>query len=617
MFTLLGIVSAVNYVYRQNTESTIHNELVVAERVFLRLLQERGVRLIQLANALVGDFAFKRVMATQDIPTISSALKNLSDRVRADVAYLVSTGYEVIALDSDSPETGQVFFAADLIERAEELGGATRLMVIDKTVYQLIVVPVLAPRPIAWLCIGFAIDENVLFQLKQLTRIEISLLSEQNAIVRLHASTLEEAGENFQTHYKTNPDGSFWRESDELYLSRWIDLEHDEGSSGMIAAVIERSWESSLDDFYRLQWLMIAISLVSVGAASVAAFWLANAVSKPVQRLAQGVQAIHQGNYEHQVRIDSEDELGELGIAFNGMGMQLLEKEKIRALIGKMVSPAVADELMKQDIVLGGELREITALFSDIEGFTGIAEQMQPQELISLLNEYLTHMSSEIGARAGVLDKFVGDAIVAFWGAPIDEVFHAQQAVYCALGMQQTLRALRTEWSGRNLPVLKMRIGISTGKAIVGNIGSVDRLDYTMIGDTVNLAARLEGANKYYGSEILVSEHTYAHIKDVFLCRELDRVRVQGKRQSVSVYEVIAEKAAATPEQLAMCGAFSTALEAYRAGEWDRAKPVFARLAGGCQDGVSKLYLERLSASAKNSAALNPSAINDLAKNPD
>jgi adenylate cyclase len=209
------------------------------------------------------------------------------------------------------------------------------------------------------------------------------------------------------------------------------------------------------------------------------------------------------------------------------------------------------------------------------------------------------------------LDKFIGDAIVAFWGAPVNDDLHAQHAVYCALAMQKTLRNLRTEWEKQGLPLLAMRIGINTGHAVVGNVGSIDRLDYTMIGDTVNLAARLEGANKYYGSEILISEFTFERVKEVFVCRELDSVRVQGKQQSVAIYDVLAEKIHATDVQNALCLKFSEALTAFRNQDFEQAKMLFSELVETYQDGASILYLQRLDTLNLNAAF---EAIYDLSK---
>ncbi len=589
----MGVFGVVHHIFQQDTEETIRRELQITERLFLRLLTERSQQLTQQTTALASDYAFKRVMATQDNATISSALLNLSTRIKADVAFLVSTDYEILVDNANAQQIGQTFFAPDLIQKAEIDMNATRLMMLNEKSYQLIVVPVLAPEPIAWLCLGFAIDKTVLEQLKELTRIEISLLNQQNHQFSLQASTL-----NTSTHIaldldKHNEGDFFWRVNEkELYLSRLVILEKNE--HGQIVALIERSWNQALANFYRLQWLLAVIALFSIILVSFAALWLAKTVSKPVQILARGVQAIGQGDYAYKVNLNSHDEMGKLGMAFNQMGLQLLEKEKIRNLLGKVVSPAVANELITHDLTLGGETREITALFTDLAGFTQIAETMSAQDLVSLLNEYLTHMSGEILHHEGVLDKFIGDAIVAFWGAPTDNDSHATHAVSCALAMQKTLCKLRTQWQAQNLPQLSMRIGINTGYAVVGNIGSIDRLDYTMIGDTVNLAARLESANKYYNSEILISEFTYQQIKDIFLCRELDNVRVQGKQQSVKIYEVLALKNEATFDQNQLYLKFSKALNAFYDEEKETAENIFTELTKTYHDGASFLYLNRL-----------------------
>jgi adenylate cyclase len=611
LLSLAGVFAVVSQVFRQDTEQNIRHELLVTERVFLRLLSERGQQLTQQANALASDFAFKRVIATQDADTLRSALLNLGARVRADAAFLVSVNHEVLVNGLAPSNIGQAFFAPELIAQAESEGAATRLTLIGQKPYQLIIVPVLAPEPIAWLCLGFVLDNAVLAQLKQLTQVEISVLSQQAEGLTVLASTLPHP-ELQWPRFQTQADGFFWHEHQGLYLSRLLVLAPQ--PTGNLVALIERSWPEALANFYRLQTGLAVLVVLSLGLASLAAAWLARSVSKPVQLLAQGAQAIGQGDFDHQVRLTNQDELGTLGNAFNAMGTQLREKEKIRTLLGKVVSPAVANELLSHDVMLGGETREITAFFTDLAGFTNIAEQLPPQALVALLNDYLTHMSAAINQHGGVLDKFIGDAIVAFWGAPIDDAAHAQHAVACALAMQRQLGDLRGVWQQQGLPALHMRIGINTGDAVVGNVGSLDRLDYTMIGDTVNLAARLEGANKYYGSGILVSEHTYQQIRTDFACRELDRVRVQGKQQPVAIYEVLAESGQLTPTQQALCSGFADALSAFRQQQFPNAHALFTELAAQHGDGASLLYVKRLDVLMKSGGNDRFDAVYDLAK---
>lgn len=613
LLILAGVFAVVNHVFRQNTEESIHRELLVTERVFLRLLNERSQQLSQQATALASDYAFKRVIATHDRDTIASALNNLSSRAQANAAFLVALD-NIVQIDTlNTQQSGQTFFAPELLEQAETEGVASRLLLIGQKPYQVIVVPILAPEPIAWLCLGFQINELTLADLKQLTQVEISLLSKQNQTFFVHATTLEAASsEPILPIFPSTTDGFFWHTQNELYLSRMVILEPK--TKAPLIALIERPWTKALENFYHLQWLLLVIAVFSIGLASMAAAWLAKSVSKPVQILATAAKAIGKGDYLYQVSINNQDEIGQLGMAFNSMGAQLLEKEKIRNLLGKMVSPVVAQELLKHDVALGGETREITALFSDLAGFTSIAEQMPPQNLVALLNEYLTHMSKEIKQQSGVLDKFIGDAIVAFWGAPVTANDHAQQAVACALAMQRSLQKLRLSWQLRGLPMLSMRVGINSGFAVVGNIGSIDRLDYTMIGDTVNLAARLEGANKYYGSEILISEYTYSQVKAVFACRELDKVRLQGKQYPVAVYEVIAEQGQMSPRQRELCAEFAKALAAFREQHFELAKALFTSLSEQHDDAASALYLQRMALLANTDLKTNFDGVYDLSK---
>ncbi|MDD5321538.1 MAG: adenylate/guanylate cyclase domain-containing protein [Methylococcales bacterium] len=594
-FTLTGVFVVVEQVFKQNTEANIRSELVVTERVFSQLLKERSTQLTQWAITLASDFAFKKVMMTGDPATISSALFNLSKRIGADAALLVSIDYKLVADVAHPGANGQLFFAAPMIKQAEEYGAASTLALIDQQPYQLVTVPVLAPDPVAWLCIGFKIDQALLMKLKQLTQMEISILSETPARIILHASTLISQPNpelNGIWQKSAAEENFFWFYNKKPYLSRLIVLHKQTDFS--IAALIQRSWDDALANFYRLRWLLAGIALSSMAIILLVGAWVARTVSKPMQILVKGVRAIGLGDYKYKVNLSARDETGELGRAFNEMSGQLAEKEKIRNLLGKVVSPVIVKELMSREITLGGETREITALFSDLAGFTTIAENMQPQALVALLNDYLTQMGKQIITNNGVIDKFIGDAIVAFWGAPVMEQNHAVLALKSALAMQRVLAGLRTQWKKQGLPGLLMRIGVNTGLAVVGNIGSIDRMDYTMMGDAVNLAARLEGANKFYGTGILLSEYTYAQVKDVFLCRELDRVRVQGKRQPVGVFQLMDEHSRINSATKAHCEEFAAALREFRQGRWLQAEQLFTSILLEHQDDtVSQVYLVR------------------------
>lgn len=216
------------------------------------------------------------------------------------------------------------------------------------------------------------------------------------------------------------------------------------------------------------------------------------------------------------------------------------DKKKIRAMFGKYVSPDVVAQMEDNPPELGGIDRELTVFFSDIRGFTSLSETLAPQELVKHLNEYLTVMTDVILESKGTLDKYVGDEIMCFWGAPLDVPDHAKRACQCALLQKRKLEELNKSWPEEKR--LAIGIGINSGIMTVGNMGSPGRMNYTLMGDNVNLGARLEGTNKVYGTMIIVSEYTYARVKDDFIFRELDTIRVKGKNRPVVIYELVDER---------------------------------------------------------------------------
>jgi adenylate cyclase len=252
------------------------------------------------------------------------------------------------------------------------------------------------------------------------------------------------------------------------------------------------------------------------------------------------------------------------------------QKAMIKNMFGHYINQAVVNELVAnpEKARLGGDRRELTVFFSDIEKFTSISEQYhdKPEELLTFLNEYMDEMTRFVFKYDGTLDKYEGDAIMAFWGAPIIQNDHAFRTCIAALEMQKRLDILRKKWAKENRPALNMRIGINTGTVIVGNMGGKERFDYTVIGDTVNLASRLEGANKTYKSNIMISESTYTLVKDKVVVRELDLIQVIGKNEPVKVYELIGttktEISASKRQALEL---YHEGLKLYRLRQWDEA----------------------------------------------
>ncbi len=272
------------------------------------------------------------------------------------------------------------------------------------------------------------------------------------------------------------------------------------------------------------------------------------------------------------------------------------EKKRIRGAFQYYLSPAVVEQMLKnpEKLKLGGEKRELTVLFSDIRGFTSFSEQMAPEDLVKFLNEYLSKMTDIVFKYDGLLDKYMGDALMAIWGAPLEQPDHPLRACLAALDMVAELKTEQEKWRNQGMPVLNIGVGINTGLMVVGNMGSEKRFDYTVMGDSVNLGSRLEGLNKLYGTNIIISEFTYSSVQEEILARELDLVRVKGKDQPVRIYEVLARSSAATTEQRALAQEFKLALAEYHNRQWSRAEALWKNILQKFPaDEPSKLYLER------------------------
>jgi adenylate cyclase len=264
-----------------------------------------------------------------------------------------------------------------------------------------------------------------------------------------------------------------------------------------------------------------------------------------------------------------------------GVSVQsFLAEEKARASLKKAfqsyVAPSVVEEILKhpERLRLGGERRDLTIFFCDIRGFTTLSETLEPEALAAILHDFLNPMSRIVVKHGGTIDKFMGDAIMALFGAPLQYPDHARRACDTALDMLDTLRAMDQEWVGQGRPSIKIGVGINSGMVAVGNMGSDTLFDYTAIGDNVNLASRLEGLNKYYGSEIIISEFTVAALNQEFVLRELDLVRVKGKKQPVAIFELL-DQAPADPDLARFLELYHQGLKLFRQRQWEESHAAF------------------------------------------
>ena len=272
------------------------------------------------------------------------------------------------------------------------------------------------------------------------------------------------------------------------------------------------------------------------------------------------------------------------------------EKRKIRRTFGAYVSPGVIRLIEKDPKALlrpGGELKELTIMFSDIRGFTSVSEGLTPDELVLLLNEYLGEMTDVLFKWWGTLDKYIGDAIMGFWGSPYPQDDHAYRACTCALDMSTRLDELNVKWAAEGRRTLNIGIGLNTGPVNVGNMGSSRRLAWTVMGDNVNLASRLEGLTKEYHVRVVIGENTYQQVQAGYVTRELDRIKVLNRNQPLAIYQLM-DFLKEYDRYAELLARWEKALAAYKAQEWGKAADQFeAILAAYPGDGPSETLLER------------------------
>ena len=350
-------------------------------------------------------------------------------------------------------------------------------------------------------------------------------------------------------------------------------------------------------------WISAIVTALAAILGLTVSIMISDGITRPVRRLLEGTRAVQAGQLNGSIDITTRDEIGQLTAAFNRMVEQLRRNERIRETFGKYIDPQIVEWLIDRPALSGfeGNRRVMTLLFCDMKGFTSLSEGVTPQGLVKLMNHYLSTMSAPIRKHKGIIDKYIGDSIMAYWGPPFTEdADQARLACLAAIDMLGRVALMRAE-----LPELlgvrfipnecDIRIGIATGEVLVGSIGSELMMSYTVMGDTVNLASRLEMANKIYGSHSLVSEATIAAAGTAIEAREIDQLVVVGQTVAQKVFEIIGREGELNEKQLTMRSRYSEGLTAYRARNWDEARRAFqSALEVAPGDGPSMTLLRRI-----------------------
>ena len=324
---------------------------------------------------------------------------------------------------------------------------------------------------------------------------------------------------------------------------------------------------------------------------------------RPLRRLLKGAIAVQGGSLDTELPVTSRDEIGDLTVAFNAMVRDLRTKARVRETFGKYLDPRIVESLIERPELLGtkGERRVMTVCFADMKDFTSLSEGVTPVALVNVINRYLATMSEPIRRSGGIIDKYMGDAIMAFWGPPFtasdEQARLACEAALGQLGLLPSFRQSLPEVLGikRHVPQVDMRIGIASGDVVVGNIGSDLSMSYTVMGDAVNVASRLENVNKVYGTHLLVNGMTREMAKDAYEFREIDSIRVVGKEEPEQIFELLGRRGEVAQPTLDLTERFAVGLVAYRRQAWTDAIAAFR----SClellpTDGPSRVFLDRI-----------------------
>lgn len=550
---VLGLVAAVQAATflvvaranRANALATIGADLSRAAVQFANNARLRQENLLRDARLMANDYAMKQLFLAPEFSaaTARSALASYSARVQAPLLVLLDPAGGLLSATRSAVSDDDLAPFRGLRARAEEAEEqqASGYGFFDGELHQLVLVPLLAPAPevAAWVGIGFPIDAATAAELKAGSDVEVTFLA-AGARPRSLASTLPTglAAELERAPLVPGTGSGARTLGGEDYITAIRPLPVEAGGPAVIA--LQRSLAAQLAPSRALERRMLAGALAALAVAALAALGLARNVSRPVQELAAHTRHVAAGDYSRQLDLPRADELGQLAVAFNRMTAGLAERDRVRDLLGKVVSPEIAAQLLQSDLQLGGEEREVTVLFSDLRDFTALSERLPPAEVLALLNRYLDRMSGVVERHGGVIDKYIGDAIMALFGAPVAAPDAAARALSAARAMTAALDELNAELAAEGRPPLALGIGINTARVIAGNMGSRSRLNYTVIGDGVNLAARLEALTKdpAYAARILVSGSTAAAAGATAGLRPLGPVTVKGRTEPVPVFAV-------------------------------------------------------------------------------
>ncbi len=547
---LLATLGFTQFVVSREAVRTLRHELRTTGEVFAGLMQERASRLETNSTLLASDFALKRVIATYfdpasfDVGTLASAALNYRSRIGVELLWITDdAGTLLVSSGTTLPGGRPLAGFSPVREAIESQGATTTIAAVDGMLYQLVAVPVLAPDVIGYLVLGQVIDDALAARLEQATGSDISFLT----VDRVFASSWPAAARaSYLPREAARPailgadsagEASLLTFAGEQFLSLVVPVESR--MSQPLYALVQGSFDAALAPLRALQWRIAAIGAAALVLALLIGIGLARGVTSPLQALVAGMGEVVRGNLRYRSKIARDDEIGFLARSFNDMVTGLEEREHIKGTFGRFVSHDVAEAVLSGNVPLEGERRDVSILFQDIRGFTALSESLDPAALLKLLNRFFTEVVAAVEAEGGVVKQFLGDGVMALFGAPQSHADHPERAVRAALGIVDRLVALNERQRGQGYAPLEIGLGIDSGEVVAGLIGPDSRVEYGVVGDPVNLANRVESLTRELRATVLVTKAIDTRLGHSYLRGRTMTLPVKGKKEPVEVVEIL------------------------------------------------------------------------------
>ncbi|MCI5049865.1 MAG: HAMP domain-containing protein [Rickettsiales bacterium] len=588
------LLGAVFYMVQDTIERefrvVIQRQLAQAEMVAKDQMQQRFDAMLSEAYFLQGDQLIRTILtnkqydeSTRNDVLISEVFPSL---VYADFVIILDPQGQQKAITPDADSYGASIAQSAAFSQSLTGSESAGHVLTDASYQQFISMPVfLSDTMIGIVVVGKLLGQDDLQHIKDISDIDLGIIHNQNIILHTqwqHRS--DQAFSDITAAMNKQLDAAAMAPEkthelmiyDERFLARYV----DDTKGSMPPYLLVQSLDHKLMFVQTIRNHLVVVLLLAIAGSALVAFIFSIGISRPIRILRTATAEIEKENFEHRVSIQTSDEFSQLADSFNRMIHELAEKQKVRDALNKSVSSDVAQHILNTGVKLGGERRDASVLFLDIRGFTSLSERLTEAELITLLNKYFTQTAQPIHAYHGTIDKFIGDAIMVLFGIPKDDKHHAYHSIKAAVGIMETLAEFnKTE--GKELGVrIEIGVGINSGSVVAGMVGAEERLNYTALGDNVNLASRIEGLTKNYGAHIIITEYTYNKLNDDekmrLLIRRLDCVQVKGKTEPCHIYEILTSEP--TGEQVFAIKQFEEALDLMRHGNLDEALTIYNKL---------------------------------------